>query len=197
MKTWIAEMRKSFLAVLTLGVLLCGVYPATVWLLGRVFFAAQADGSLIMRDGKVVGSSLIGQNFSGPGYFHPRPSSAGQGYDAAASSGSNLGPLSKDLIEAVRLRVEVYRSENGLPPGAPVPGDAVTGSGSGLDPHISPENARLQAPRVAKARGSSLSAVLAMIDSQTEGRDLGLFGRPRVNVLALNLALDDNARGGR
>jgi K+-transporting ATPase ATPase C chain len=193
MKTWIAELRISLLAVLTLGVLLCGVYPVTVWIMGRAFFPAKADGSLVQKDGQTVGSALIGQNFSGPGYFHPRPSAAGQGYDAAASGGSNLGPLSKTLVETVGKRVEAYRAENGLPAGTPVPADAVTTSGSGLDPHISPENARLQAARVAKARGASLPAVLALIESQTEGRDLGLFGEPRVNVLALNLALDEGA----
>ena len=197
MKSGLAELRRSFLAVGVLAVILCGLYPFAAWVLGQGLFPGRADGSLIVRDGAVVGSSLIGQRFSSPAYFHPRPSAAGDGYDASASSGSNLGPLSKDLIETVRRRVAAYRAENGLPEGALVPADAVTASGSGLDPHISPQNARLQAPRVAKARGLPAADVLARIESFTEGRTLGFLGEPRVNVVRLNLALDGARDAGR
>ena len=197
MKSGLAELRRSFLAVGVLAVILCGLYPLAAWVLGQGLFPGRANGSLIVRDGAVVGSSLIGQRFSSPAYFHPRPSAAGDGYDASASSGSNLGPLSKDLIETVRRRVSAYRAENGLPEGALVPADAVTASGSGLDPHISPQNARLQAPRVAKARGLPATDVLARIESFTEGRTLGFLGEPRVNVVRLNLALDGARDAGR
>lgn len=197
MKSWLEELRRSFLAVAALAVLLCGLYPLASWVLAQAFFPARANGSLVARSGAVVGSDLIGQRFAGPGYFHPRPSSAGKGYDATASGGSNLGPLSKELAETVRRRVAEYRAENGLAPGTPVPADAVTASGSGLDPHISPENARLQAGRVARARGLAESDVLAFVAATTEGRTLGILGEPRVNVLELNLALDGVPRAGR
>jgi K+-transporting ATPase ATPase C chain len=153
-------------------------------------FPHQANGSLIQADGKIVGSSLLAQGFAGPAYFHPRPSAAGQGYDAANSSGTNLGPTSKKLIEDVKQRVADYRAENGLPPDATVPADAVTSSASGLDPHIGVENAMLQAGRVAKARGMSLKAVSQKIRNHAEGRDLMILGEPRVNVLMLNLDLE-------
>ncbi len=197
MKSWVAELRRSFLAVAVLAVILCGIYPLASWVLAQALFPAKANGSLLARNGAVVGSGLIGQRFSGPGYFHPRPSAAGQGYDAAASGGSNLGPLSKDLVEAVRRRVAEYRAENGLAAATPVPADAVTASASGLDPHISPGNARLQAGRVARARGLAESEVLALVAASTEGRTLGILGEPRVNVLELNLALDGAARAGK
>jgi len=198
MKAWLKEMKTSIRAILALALLLCGVYPAAVTLAGRSLFPARADGSLIERDGVVAGSERIAQPFAGKGYFHPRPSAAGAGYDATASGGSNLGPLSRSLAEAVRRRAEAYRSENGLPAGAAVPADAATASASGLDPDISLENARLQAPRVAAARGMTEPAVRAIIDATAEGRDLGIFGEPRVNVLRLNLALDGaTRRGGR
>jgi K+-transporting ATPase ATPase C chain len=197
MRYWIAELRTSFLAVLALAVILCGLYPLTAWVLAHGLFPGKADGSLIVRDGVIVGSSLIGQRFSSPAYFHPRPSAAGQGYDAGRSGGTNLGPLSKELVERVRRRVTEYRAENGLPSGALVPADAVTASGSGLDPHISPENARLQASRVARVRGLSEAAVLSRIETCTEGRTLGILGEPRVNVLRLNLALDGVRDVGR
>jgi K+-transporting ATPase ATPase C chain len=158
-------------------------------------FPARANGSLIVREGGVVGSSLIGQNFVGAKYFHPRPSMAGTGYDADASGGSNLGPLSKSLADSVRRRVEAYRAENGLVPDAPVPADAVTASASGLDPHISLYNAELQIPRVAKARGMSEAAVREQVKAFTRGRDLGILGEPGVNIVLLNLALDDLSRG--
>jgi K+-transporting ATPase ATPase C chain len=197
MKSGLAELRRSFLAVAVLAVILCGLYPLAAWVLGQGLFPGRANGSLVERDGIVAGSSLIGQRFSSPGYFHPRPSAAGDGYDAAMSSGSNLGPLSKTLIETVRRRIADYRAENGLPSDALVPGDAVTASGSGLDPHISPENARLQAPRVARARGLAEAVVRARIEACTEGRTLGILGELRVNVLRLNLALDGVRDGGR
>ena len=197
MKTLWPEIRASLAAVLSLAVLLCGFYALTVWLLGQALFPAKANGSLVSRSGTVVGSSLIAREFVGPGYFRPRPSSAGEGYDGAASGGSNLGPLSKALFEAVSARVAVYRAENGLPPGTLVPADAVTASASGLDPHISVRNARLQAPRVARARGLTEEAVLERVAACAQGRDLGFLGEPRVNVLMLNLSLDGVFFDGR
>lgn len=184
------ELRISVIATFLLAILLCGVYPASVWAIGHWFFPNSAEGSLIISEGRVIGSILLAQDFSGAGYFHPRPSAAGSGYDALHSGGSNLGPLSKKLIDAVRDRVVVYRAENGLPPDAPVPSDAVTASASGLDPHISVENARLQAGRVARARGLSIEAVMERVKTHTEGRTFGILGEPRVNVLMLNLDLD-------
>jgi K+-transporting ATPase ATPase C chain len=197
MKNWLAELRRSFLAVAVLAVILCGLYPLAAWVLGRGLFPGRANGSLITRDGVVVGSSLIGQRFSSPAYFHPRPSAAGNGYDASMSSGSNLGPLSKALVDAVRDRVAAYRAENGLAADAAVPADAVTASGSGLDPHISPENARIQARRVAQVRRLSETEVLRRVDACTEGRALGVLGEPRVNVLLLNLSLDEARDAGK
>jgi len=190
MKSWFAELRASVLALAVLGIILGGIYPLLSWGLAQALFPARANGSLLVRDGRVVGSSLIGQGFRSPAYFHPRPSAAGDGYDAEQSGGTNLGPLSKALVEAVRARAAAYRAENGLPSDAPVPADAVTASASGLDPHISPENARLQAPRVARARGLSEAEVLRRVEAAIEGRTLGVLGEPRVNVLRLNLSLD-------
>jgi len=190
MKNWLKELRISLVAVLSLAVILCGLYPAAVWVLAQGLFPAKANGSLIERSGTTLGSSLIGQSFSGPEYFHPRPSAAGQGYDAARSGGSNLGPTSKKLIDEVRRRASDYRAENNLGSEILVPADAVTASASGLDPHISLENARLQMPRVAKARGMSEATVQSLLKNYTQGRDLGILGEPRVNVLMLNLALN-------
>jgi len=194
MKNWMTELRISLVAVLSLAVILCGLYPAAVWVLAQGLFPAKANGSLIVRSGTTLGSSLIGQSFSGPEYFHPRPSAAGQGYDAVRSGGSNLGSTSKKLVDAVRQRAADYRAENNLGPETMVPADAVTASASGLDPHISLKNALLQMPRVAKARGLGEMAVRKMVEAYTEGRDLGILGEPRVNVLMLNLALDGMSR---
>ena len=190
MKDLVAELRASIAATLLLAVLCGGIYPAVVWAVGQGLFSDKANGSLVRVDGNVVGSSLLAQGFAGPSYFHPRPSAAGKGYDAASSSGTNLGPTSKKLIEDVKQRVADYRTGNGLPPDARVPADAVTSSASGLDPHISVRNATLQAARVAKARGIGEKEVLAKVGAHTEGRTLGLLGEPRVNVLTLNLSLD-------
>ena len=190
MKDFVAELRASIAATLQLAVLCCGVYPAVVWAVGQGLFSHKANGSLVKVDGKVAGSSLLAQGFTAPNYFHPRPSAAGQGYDASSSSGTNLGPTSKKLIEDVKERVDAYRAENGLPPDARVPVDAVTSSASGLDPHISVRNAALQAARVAKARGIGEKDVLAKVGAHTDGRTLGFLGEPRVNVLTLNLSLD-------
>jgi len=190
MKNIFKEIRVSLMATLSLAVILCGLYPLTVWLLAQGLFPDKANGSLIMRSGKIMGSNLISQGFTDPKYFHPRPSAAGQGYDAVHSGGSNLGPISKKLIDEVRQRIADYRIENNLSPDALVPADAVTASASGLDPHISLRNALLQAPRVARARGLSVIAIRNQIELYTEGRDLKIFGEPRVNVLMLNLALD-------
>jgi len=190
MKKMIAELRLSLLAVLSLAVILCGLYPAAVWILAQGLFPAKANGSLIVRSGATLGSRLIAQGFIGPKYFHPRPSAAGQGYDAASSGGSNLGPTSKKLTDAVRRRITDYRAENNLAPETAVPADAVTTSASGLDPHISLNNALLQMRRVARARGLGETALRKLVKACTKGRDLGILGEPRVNVLMLNLALD-------
>jgi len=193
MKNVITQLRISLMATLSLAAILCGIYPLTVWVLSQGLFPANANGSLVVRNEKILGSSLISQGFTAPKYFHPRPSAAGHGYDATRSGGSNLGPLSKKLVETVRQRVDEYKSENNPRPDALVPIDAVTASASGLDPHISVKNALIQAPRVAKARGLSEDLVLKQIKLHTEGRDLGILGEPRVNVLMLNLALDSTS----
>ncbi|MCX5826711.1 MAG: K(+)-transporting ATPase subunit C [Deltaproteobacteria bacterium] len=192
MKTseYLKELRMALASVIVLAVILCGAYPLAVWGIGQALFPNQANGTLIQLRGKTVGSSLIAQGFKGAAYFHPRPSAAGQGYDSSNSGGSNLGPTSQKLIDSVKERIAVYRLENNLTPEFPVPADAVTSSGSGLDPHISVQNARLQAPRVAKVRNMSQETLRQKIDIHTEGRDLGMFGEPRVNVLNLNLELD-------
>ena len=197
MKTWLRELRASVLAVAVLAAILCALYPLTSWVLARGLFPGKAEGSLVARDDNILGSSLIGQGFSSARYFHPRPSAAGRGYDAAQSGGSNLGPLSKELTDEIAGRVAGYRAENGLPTGSQVPADAVTASGSGLDPHISVANALLQAPRVARARGLAEASVREMVEACTEGRALGVLGEPRVNVLRLNLALEGVRDAGR
>ena len=190
MKKLLTEIRISLVATLSLAVILCGLYPALVWIISQAIFHNEANGSLVIKSGRVVGSSLLAQGFTGAKYFHSRPSAAGSGYDAANSGGSNLGPLSKKLMDDIGQRIHDYRDENRLSPESMVPADAVTASGSGLDPHISPENAFLQASRVAQARGLSAEAVHKKIETNTEGRFLGIFGEPRVNVLLLNLDLD-------
>ena len=189
-------------AVLVLTVV-CGVlYPLAVTLIAQVAFDEEADGSLVVRDGEVVGSTLLGQSFTRPEYFHGRPSAAGaaaSGTEGAdpddptqiASSASNLGPTNPDFLAAVQDAVDAYREDNGLDADTEVPVDAVTSSGSGLDPHISIANAELQAPRVADERGLDLDVVLDLIDDNTDGRSFGFLGEPGVNVLLLNLALDE------
>lgn len=191
MKNVLRQVRISFLATASLAVLLGGVYPLVVWALAQGLCPDEANGSLIVRRGELVGSRLIGQGFFAPGYFHPRPSAAGQGYDGAGSGGSNLGPISRRLVDEVRQRLLRYRSENNLVPDVPVPADAVCASASGLDPHISLKNALLQAPRVAHARGLHEKTVYAQIELHTENRAVKILGKPAVNVVMLNLALDD------
>jgi len=179
------------MATLVLAVVCCGIYPLVVFGIGQALFHDKANGSLIVDStGTVRGSKLLGQGFTAEKYFHPRPSSAGNGYDAANSSGSNLGPTSQKLNDAIKDRVATYRTENGLKDSDPVPADAVTASGSGLDPHISIRNAELQIPRVAKARGLDADKVRALVKQYTDSADLGFLGEPGVNVLQLNLALD-------
>jgi K+-transporting ATPase ATPase C chain len=178
-------------ATIVLGLVLCGLYPVVIWGISQLVFPHQANGSLIETgDRKIAGSEWLGQNFTSPKYFHPRPSAAGNGYDAANSSGSNFGPTSQKFVDTVKQRVADYRKENGLADDSVIPGDAVTASGSGLDPHISPKNAALQVARVAKERGLSADAVQAEIDKATDGPQWGIFGDSGVNVLKLNLALD-------
>jgi K+-transporting ATPase ATPase C chain len=193
MKTIVKETITSIIATLLFAIVLCGIYPVVILLIGQLAFPHQANGSLIeSRDRRIVGSELLGQTFSGAKYFHPRPSAAGAtGYDAINSGGSNLGPTSQKLIDSVKERVEAYRAENALPAGTLVPGDAVTASGSGLDPHISVKNAGVQAPRVARARGLDAALVRDEVAKATDGRSLGFLGEPGVNVLKLNLALDN------
>jgi K+-transporting ATPase ATPase C chain len=190
MRGLLRQLVPAVVAVLTFTVLCGVVYPLVVTGVAQVLFRDKADGSLVKVDGKVVGSSLIGQQFTDPGYFHPRPSAAGTGYDAFASSASNLGPTNPNLLSTVEDRVKAYRAENGLAPGQEVPVDAVTSSGSGLDPDISVANANLQAARVASARGLSLDQVMNLVRQHTSGREWGFLGEPGVNVLRLNLALD-------
>jgi len=188
----VAQTRTAVLMVVVLTALTGLVYPLALTGVAGLLFPFQAHGSLLRSgDGTVVGSALIGQNFAKPEYFHPRPSAAGNdGYDAGASSGSNLGPTNQKLVDAVKERVEAYRQENGLAADAPVPVDAVTTSASGLDPEISPANAALQVRRVADARKLPEERVRALVAENTAGRTLGILGEPRVNVLRLNLALD-------
>jgi potassium-transporting ATPase KdpC subunit len=181
----------AVLVFLSFTVLTGLAYPLVITGVAQVAFPNRSDGFLVKRDGRVVGSRLIGQAFAAPRYFHPRPSAAGDGYDAMSSSASNLGPTNEELLSEVRKRTDAYRQENDQT--GKVPGDAVTASGSGLDPHISVANARAQAPRVARARGLSGKDVLALVDEHTDGRAIGFLGEPGVNVLELNLALDSTA----
>jgi K+-transporting ATPase ATPase C chain len=190
MRTFIRQLTPAVVALAVFTVAFGVVYPLLTTAVAQVAFGDQADGSLVEVDGKVVGSELIGQPFVSPQYFHPRPSAAGTGYDGAASSGSNLGPLNADLLAAVEQRVADYRSINGLDAQVPVPVDAVTASASGLDPHISVANARLQAGRVAEARGIDVAQVLAAVDAATDEPAFGVLGERAVDVLAVNLSLD-------
>lgn len=191
MRAFIRQLKPAIISVIVFTVLLGGVYPLVATAIGQVALNDEANGSLIRRDGVVVGSELIGQTFTAPEYFHSRPSAAGAGYDGSASSGSNYGPQNPDFLAAVAERVAAYREENGLSGDVSVPVDAVTASASGLDPHISVANARLQAARVAQARGLTLAVVMGLIDDHTDGRSLGVLGEPGVNVVLLNLALDE------
>jgi K+-transporting ATPase ATPase C chain len=201
------HIRPALVLTLFFVVLTGLVFPGVVWAIGRVAFSSQASGSLVKDShGNVVGSSLLGQSFTKPEYFHPRPSAAGAGYDAANSSGTNLGPTSGKLIHGIKDDpatkdvdetylgfgdlAKAYREENGLAPDAVIPADAATRSASGLDPDISPGNAELQVARVAKTRGMDPHRVQQLVSSSTSDRTLGLLGEPRVNVLQLNLALD-------
>jgi potassium-transporting ATPase KdpC subunit len=213
MKTLLSELKISLVLTIVLAVLLCGAYPVAVWAGAQLLFPRQAGGSLITdASGAVRGSRLLAQNFASDKYFQPRPSAAGTGYDATSSGGTNFGPTSDKLangshakdaagkpvndpnnFDGIKDLVAAYRTSNGLPADAAVPADAVTRSGSGLDPQISVANAQLQAPRVAKARGLALDAVLSLVAQNTAARDLGIFGEPGVNVLTLNLALDQTA----
>jgi K+-transporting ATPase ATPase C chain len=186
-----AQLLAAVRAVLVLTVA-CGLaYPLAVTAVAQLAFEDEADGSLVERDGHPVGSRLIGQGFDGDEWFQPRPSAAGDGYDAMASGSSNLGPSNPALLDAVADRVDAYRAANGLADDVEVPVDAVTASASGLDPHVSVANARLQAPRVARARDIDVGDVLALVDAHTESRVLGFLGEEGVNVLELNLALDE------
>ena len=191
MKDFFSQIRGAIVATLVLAVVCCGLYPLIVFGISQLLFRDQANGSLIVAsDGTVRGSKLLGQAFTDPKYFHPRPSVAGNGYDATSSGGSNLGPTSQKLKDAIQERIVAYRAENSLPETEPVPADAVTASGSGLDPHISLRNADVQVPRVARARGASEEKIRELVQQNIDGRDLGVLGDPGVNVLQLNLALD-------
>ncbi|MFI5181649.1 MAG: potassium-transporting ATPase subunit KdpC [Thermoanaerobaculia bacterium] len=185
MKEHVLPSVRLFLA---LTVLLGLGYPVLIWAIGRVTFPAKADGSFVRNEQAVVGSTLIGQSFVMPGHFHSRPSAAGNGYDPTATGGTNLGPTSKKLADSVKDAVMAVRSDEGVT--GTVPADAVTSSGSGVDPHISPEYARLQIPRVARETGIPAADLEALVARVGEGRFLGLYGESRVNVLALNLEID-------
>jgi K+-transporting ATPase ATPase C chain len=200
------QLLPALIMMLVFTVITGGVYPLVVTGIAQLLFHDKANGSFVERDGQPVGSRLIGQTFTRPEYFHPRPSDAGDGYDGSGSLGSNLGPTNDKLLhgqaddpattdvdesyDGVEQRAAAYRAENGLPADTPIPVDAVTGSSSGLDPHIFVANARLQASRVARERGADLAAVQRLIDAHTDRRSLGFLGEPGVNALELNLALD-------
>ena len=191
MQLFIRQLRPALLVAIVVSVIFGLVYPLVVTGIGQVAFGDRADGSLIEVDGVVVGSELLGQTFNSPAYFQSRPSAAGAGYDGSASSGSNLGPTNPELLTSVEERVAAYRQTNGLSSDVAVPVDAVTASGSGLDPAISVANARLQANRVAAERGLEVADVLALIDDHTTDRALFVLGEPAVQVVKLNLALDE------
>ncbi|HVZ42032.1 MAG TPA: potassium-transporting ATPase subunit KdpC [Candidatus Kapabacteria bacterium] len=184
----LSQLRPAIILTLALTVITGLLYPLAITGIAQLLFPGRANGSLIVRNSKVVGSELIGQNFTKPGYFRPRPSAAGAGYDAAGSGGSNLGPTSKVLIARIDSLTRAYQPEN---PGRPVPIDMVTASASGLDPDITPANAEFQVPRVARERGLPEEKVRAAVRACTEDRQFRLLGEPRVNVLRLNMMLDD------
>ncbi len=191
MKELFSELRGAMASTLLLAVVCCGVYPLLVWGIAQSLFPQKANGSLVVdASGKVLGSRLLGQQFTGDNYFHPRPSAAGNGYDPTSSGGSNLGPTSQKLRDSIAQNISDYRAQNGLATNTPVPADAVTASASGLDPHISLANAELQLPRVARARKLSEDKVRELVRQNTDPPDLGFLGDPGVNVLTLNLALD-------
>jgi K+-transporting ATPase ATPase C chain len=190
MRAFVRQLGPAVIGILVFTVL-CGlVYPLVVTGVAQVAFNDKANGSLVKVDGVVVGSRLLGQQFADPKYFHPRPSAAGTGYDGLASSASNLGPTNPDFLATIEQRVAAYRQEDSLPDSQLVPVDAVTASGSGLDPDISVANAKLQASRVATARGMTVDQVLQAVKEHTSGRQWAVFGETGVNVLELNLALD-------
>jgi potassium-transporting ATPase KdpC subunit len=181
------NLKIAILMTVVTTVLLGIIYPLVVTGLAQALFHDKANGQLIVRNGQVVGSRIIGQGFSGPGYLHSRPSAAGNGYDAANSGGTNLGPTNQKLIDRVKTDTATLQAEN---PGQPVPVDLVTTSASGLDPDVTPAAAEFQVPRIAKTRGLSEQQVREIIQRHTEGRQLGFLGEPRVNVLEVNLELD-------
>ena len=191
MRSFFRQLRPALLMLVAFTLVTGLAYPLAVTGIGQSVFHSKANGSVVEHDGVVVGSSLIGQQFSDPKYFWPRPSAAGAGYDPTASSGSNLGPTNADLLAAVAERVAQYRDVNGLDEVVLVPVDAVTASASGLDPQISVANATLQAPRVAKSRNMAVDQVLGLVRDNTDHRPLGFLGDQGVNVLKLNLALDN------
>ena len=194
MKSILIDIKNTILVTLILGVICCGAYPLIVYGMGSILFPHQANGSLITgKDGKILGSEIIGQTFTGEKYFHARPSAAGTGYDATSSGGTNLGPTSQKLMDSIKAAVAQYRKDNGLADDVLVPADAVTSSASGLDPHISPRNAELQVARVAKARNVGPAKTRELVEQYTDKAWLGIIGEPRVNVLRLNLALDGAA----
>jgi K+-transporting ATPase ATPase C chain len=198
MKNLLSELRAAVMVTAVLAVVCCGIYPLAVYGLGQILFRDQANGSLIIQNGAIRGSRLIGQQFTGEKYFHGRPSSAGNNgtsYDAEYSGGSNLGPTSQKLRDTIAQNLADYRAQNGLGTNDPVPADAVMASASGLDPHISLRNAELQTARVARVRGLSAAQVAALVQTNVDAASLGLLGEPGVNVLRLNLALDASLPG--